>query len=218
MAEKSNYKPLKDPSLLAVIIGNVVSLFLAFIQGWDLGDLMWVFWGQSVIIGITNFIRMWTLKEFTTKGMTMNDQPVPETASGKRSVAIFFAFHYGFFHLGYFVFLWAEKPLDEIPVMEMAALLLAVSTFVGTHSFSLLHNAKMDFREKKPNLGTLMFYPYMRIIPMHLAIIFGHALASGAAMLLFLGLKIGADIGMHITEHHLFQRIDREEDTPIIKN
>ena len=50
-----------------------------------------------------------------------------------------------------------------------------------------------------------MFYPYARILPMHLLIVGGFFLADGgaqtAAVVLFLILKTGADTVMHYIEH-----------------
>jgi hypothetical protein len=50
-----------------------------------------------------------------------------------------------------------------------------------------------------------MFYPYLRIIPMHFTIIFGSMLPQGM-LPLFVLLKTGADAGMHLVEHWLFRR------------
>jgi len=59
--------------------------------------------------------------------------------------------------------------------------------------------------KKKQNIGTIMFYPYARILPMHLLIVGGFFLADGgaqtAAVVLFLILKTGADTVMHYIEH-----------------
>ena len=199
------YKPQRDLSLLAILFGNVLSIWMALTQGWSLHQIMWIYWGQSVVIGVMNVIRMLSLKEFSTEGMRMNEKPVPETASAKRQVAAFFAFHYGFFHFVYAVFLWQEMPLNEIAAGTAMLMMGCVSAFVGTHSYSLMHNMTVDFREKKPNLGTIMFYPYMRIIPMHMTIIFG-GMFSGLGLTLFMVLKTLADMGMHMVEHHLFQK------------
>jgi len=46
-----------------------------------------------------------------------------------------------------------------------------------------------------------MFFPYARIIPMHLTIIFGMLLGKGA-IVLFLTLKTLADMIMHVLEHN----------------
>jgi len=195
---------LFDVSFLGVVLGNAVAIVLALLQGWNIDELMWVYWGQSVVIGITNVVRMLSLTEFTTKGMTMNDRPVPETAAAKIQVATFFALHYGFFHLIYAIFLWQQMALNTLLARDRIVLAFCVGAFVISHVFSLRHNRGSDFREKKPNLGTLMFYPYLRIIPMHLAIIFG-SLLGDARLLLFMGLKTFADAGMHLVEHRIFR-------------
>ena len=87
--------------------------------------------------------------------------------------------------------------------------MLCALAFAGSHGFSFRHNRRTDFRQKKPNLGTLMFYPYLRIIPMHLTIVMGGAVFEGA-LLLFMVLKTLADCAMHMLEHHLFRKPDKE--------
>ncbi|MCB1530499.1 MAG: hypothetical protein H6853_05905 [Rhodospirillales bacterium] len=196
---------IRDPSFWAVILGNFISIVMAYVQQWPLYEIMWVYWSQSVVIGIINVIRMLSLKEFTTKGMTMNDAPVPETQEGKRGVATFFTFHYGFFHFGYAVFLWQEMPLNELPADDLAFLILAILTFISIHGYSFRHNFAADFKQQKPNLGTLMFYPYLRILPMHLVIITG-GMMGHSAILTFMVLKTLADGAMHLVEHRLFRK------------
>ena len=63
--------------------------------------------------------------------------------------------------------------------------------------------------ESCPNLGTLMFMPYARVIPMHLTIIFGTQIGDGAVWL-FVLLKTGADVVMHKVEHHVLQRARKQ--------
>lgn len=212
---KSTYKPLRDPSLIGIILSNLVSIYLAYANDWDLGNILWVFWGQSVIIGISNFMRIMSLKEFSTKNFTMNDQPVPETQEAKEQVAWFFAIHYGLFHLAYFAFLCKEYPLFGMPFDNVALIVVAISLFVGSHSYSFLHNGQYDFKEQKPNLGNLMFYPYLRVIPMHLIIGVGGSEFEDMSIYIFMGLKTLADIGMHAMEHHMFQKI---KDKIVIKD
>ncbi len=209
-APKSPYMRLNDPSLWGVIFGNIVSIYLAVTQGWPLSQIMWIYWGQSVIIGVMNVIRMLSLKNFTTEGMTQNGSPVPETMEAKRGIAGFFALHYGIFHLVYAVFLWQDQPLNALELNEAFFMMIGLSVFVGSHSFSLMHNMSADFRQKKPNLGTLMVYPYLRIIPMHLAIIFGSSIES-LGLIIFMGLKTFADAGTHMVEHYLFQKPDKDD-------
>ncbi len=198
-----------DPSLWGIVFSNGLSIFMAVFQGWSLHETMWIYWGQSVIIGITNVFRMLSLKDFTTEGLTMNGDPVPETPPSKFYVASFFALHYGFFHFVYAIFLWQEMPLTLLSADHSIFMMVCVASFVAAHSYSLMHNFAGDFKHRKPNLGTLMFYPYLRIIPMHLTIITGDFL-WGRGIVLFMLLKTLADVGMHMVERHLFRRLPGE--------
>lgn len=195
-----------DPSLWGVVFGNALSAFMAFTHGWTLAELMWVFWAQSLIIGIINVKRMLSLKEFSTEGLTMNDRPVPEHIGSKISVAFFFTLHYGFFHFVYFFFIWQEGPLSGFDRSTLLGIAICIGGFFLTHSYSFKHNFKNDFKDHKPNIGTLMFYPYMRIFPLHFTIIFGSMMQGHLAMALFLILKTLADCGMHIAEHRMFRK------------
>ena len=197
---------LFDVSLWIIILGNLISIVMAIHQNWDINHILWVYWSQSVIIGAVNVYRILSLKEFTTDGMTQNGKAVPETKSAKTGIAVFFAIHYGFFHFVYSIFLWQEMPLSEIPAYELSLLLLVIFGFFSSHGFSYKYNVGKDFKHKKPNLGTIMFYPYLRIIPMHLIIIFGATIGSTSALIIFMLLKTFADAGMHIVEHHLFRK------------
>ena len=96
-------------------------------------------------------------------------------------------------------------PLDVMTEAAIATMVLTMAAFAGAHIYSYRHNSLLDFREKKPNIGTLMFYPYMRVIPMHLIIAFGFA-SESIGILIFMLMKTLADAGMHAVEHRLFQR------------
>ena len=53
-----------------------------------------------------------------------------------------------------------------------------------------------------PNIGRLFVFPYARIVPMHLSIIFGNLLEvqSTGEVVMFLGIKTLADVIMHMKE------------------
>lgn len=199
-----------DPSLWAVMAGNFISIVMAVVQGWDLNEVLWIYWFQSVLIGLINFFRILTLRDFSTEGLKSNGRPVPETPQAKRGAAFFFLFHYGFFHLVYAIFLSQEMPLGSFDRDTVFFILLCVAGFAGAHGFSFAHNNQRDFRDEKPNLGHILFYPYIRILPMHMTIIFGAvvtAFTHGAAVMLviFMVMKTAADAGMHVMEHRMFR-------------
>lgn len=177
-----------------LILANIITLFAALAFQWEVAWLLWPYWIQSVIIGIYARKRMLSLTQFSTEGFTSNDQPVPENEQGKRSTANFFVLHYGGFHLGYLVFLLAEHRVSGL--WNMLILFACGVSFVLSQRATYAVQHAADLRGK-PNLGRLMFMPYVRILPIHLGIIFGSALAGGAFMLmLFTALKTLSDIAL----------------------
>ena len=112
----SSKPPLKFPALwkqvdftklstLSLIFSNLLVIFFALVDKLSAYDVLWVYWLQSVIIGIFNFIRMITLKEFSTEGFKQGNKQALPTKATKISSAVFFLFHYGFFHFVYAMFL-----------------------------------------------------------------------------------------------------------------
>jgi hypothetical protein len=193
-----------DRSAAFLILSNLVTILFAVVEIWDVGEVMLIYWGQSVVIGLFNFKRILDLKQFSTKNFKINDQPVEPTTATKRQTAWFFLLHYGFFHFVYFGFLSAGRGQGTgLPEGKaLVAVVLCVLVFLVNHAFSYRHNRERD-AARVPNIGTVMFFPYARIIPMHLTIIFGSLLAgdSQAVLVLFLGLKTVADFIMHAVEH-----------------
>jgi hypothetical protein len=194
-----------DASVWSLVAANAFAAAVAWWAGMSLRELMLVYWMQSVIIGLSFFLRMLSLRAFSTAGTTMNDQPLAETPASKRKVAFFFALHYGFFHAVYLVFVLADRR-DGGALGAPLALALCALAFLVNHAYSLAHNIAAD-RRGKPNLGSMMFLPYARILPMHLTIIFGGLLGGSAlAWWLFTGLKTAADVVMHVAEHHVLRK------------
>ena len=189
-----------DRSVLALLAANVAALAIAWALKMSLRDLMLVYWIQSVIIGVTSCIRILRLERFDTDGFRINNQAVEETPATKRRVAAFFAMHYGFFHLVYFIFIVAPGAPGKLG--SLGAYVLCAAVFAVNHGYSLRHNLERDARGR-PNIGTLMFLPYARIVPMHATILFGGMFAGMPAFFLFGGLKTLADVAMHVVEHHV---------------
>ena len=193
-----------DHSVFALIAANLLALLIAWVTHMSLRELMLVYWIQSVIIGVCSAIRILNLEHFSTENLKMNNQPVAEEPASKWKVAGFFVLHYGFFHLGYLMFLSFDR--EPGPGGSAAGYLLCALVFAANHGYSLLQNVRRD-AHGKPNLGTLMFLPYARIVPMHLTIVFGGLFFGGAwAFAMFGALKLVADVVMHTVEHHVLAK------------
>ena len=117
--------------------------------------------------------------------------------------------HYGVFHLGYFIFLFMAMSgkVPHVPAYNVTAgdllLMAAIGvSFVFTHRSSYRRIMQSD-ETGRPNIGGVMFLPYLRIVPMHLAIIIGVGAGYHGGMLLFATLKTAADALMHWIEYRI---------------
>lgn len=204
IAPKSGVAPPADRSLWGIVLTNVLVLILALSFDWPLSMMLWPYWLQSIVIGAYNVRRILVLDRYTTDGLRINDRAVDPTPETKLKVAGFFAFHFGFFHFVYFIFLSTLGTIPEGDMFWIAAMGLA---FVLSHGFSHAEHIRHDL-DGGTNAGTLMFMPYLRVIPMHLTMIFGMGIMEGGrgAVILFALLKTIADIVTHRIEHRLMHR------------
>lgn len=196
---KDNQKKfVLDPPLVFLLFSNITAIIFALVGNFSIGEVFLLFWGQSVIIGFFQFLKILSLSDFSVDGFSVNGRPATKSNSTKQSTALFFAFHYGIFHAVYFGFFF-EFGFS----FSLASLLFVFSAwliFFINHLFSFSYFKNKPFR-RVPNLGAMMFYPYARIIPMHICIILGAVLSGTYLIVLFLVLKTVADLAMHLIEH-----------------
>lgn len=187
-------------SALSLVLSNIFTIVVAIIEQWNLSKLLWIYWGQSIVIGYFNWRRIRCLKEFSTEGLKINDQPVTATKLTQSKVANLFAIHYGGFHIAYCIFLFVEK--TGLSQLEIFSAVSCIAVFIFNHWFSFRQNLEKHI-SSKPNLGTVMSFPYARILPMHLIILIGSYFEkhSAGALILFLSLKTFVDLAMHLIEH-----------------
>ena len=195
-----------DSSVLVLIATNIAALVVGYALGMSLTDMMLVYWLQSCVIGISVVIRILCLKRFDPSGFTVSGRPVEETRAGRRTIAAFFALHYGGFHLGFLILIATLGRAEPGVDFEWHHLVLAL-VFAANHAYSLLHNVRRDARGR-PKAGTLFAMPYVRILPMHLTMLASGFIGTGGALAFFFfgALKTGADAAMHTAEHHVLAR------------
>ena len=195
-------------STLSLIFSNLLVVFFAIVDGISANEVLWIYWSQSVIIGIFNFIKMITLKEFSTEGFKQGKKQMLPTRATAISSAVFFLFHYGFFHVIYAVFLGAFSDFSHSNGSSSGTkyFLLSAGMFFISYLIEFI-NSRKEQTEELPNIGLIMFAPYARIIPMHLTIIFGGFIGAAgsifstntnlAIIVLFIGLKTVVDLISH---------------------
>jgi hypothetical protein len=206
--DKKNREVLySDLSLWMLILSNLLTILWALIEGWSVGLVMWSYWCHSVSIGILWFFKILCLKNFSTKDVEIPiGRPAAPTTSTKIQVAVFFVIHYGIFHWGY-----SNGLRTFFPSIRRDAVLPIAVVFFVTQCFSFFYNRKWD-EAPKSNIGTVMLFPYLRIIPMHLSFILGGFVVSEIGgtsssriiMVIFMLLKTFADIFTHAAERRGF--------------
>ena len=204
-------------STLSLIFSNLLVIIFAIVDNLSAVDILWIYWTQSVIIGIFNFIKILSLKEFSTEGFKQGNRQVLPTRRTKISTAIFFLFHYGFFHFIYAVFLGGFSNFANTGTngSNLNYILYAAVTFFASYLIEFI-NSGNDAQEAVPNIGKLMFAPYARIIPMHFTIILGGFIgAAGSAfsadtnlaiIILFTGIKTVVDLISHSVSFDMLKK------------
>jgi hypothetical protein len=196
-----------DPEFWFILVFNA---FLAWAYTGELiskDTTVWIYFFQSVIIGMSNAIRIAGLSNFLASNLSKDGQPVAVTTKTKWSGAIFFTFHYGFFHILIFIalviFSFDNGSKLDLKIVMIHAGIMAINAIISTYS------TIVQDREEKPAINDLFFTPYMRIIPMHFFLIIGITRKANPEVLLplvgainvfwlFLILKLLADLIMHI--------------------
>ncbi|HIH33340.1 MAG TPA: hypothetical protein HA227_03735 [Candidatus Diapherotrites archaeon] len=187
---------LKDPTVIFLILSNILTAAFAIWLNWSVAAIVWTYWIQSVIIGFFYFFKI--LQAKTAQDPRFIYQPPVYF------VALFFAFHYGFFHLIYAgllsgVFGSFGSLLSSLPIIAVPSVIFFIS-----HLFSFLYYLNKPKVQKTAR--QLMFEPYVRILPMHLTVMFVGFLmffsfGSFLMLVIFIFLKTIADVFMHAVEH-----------------
>jgi hypothetical protein len=198
----------QSPSSLALVAANLLALWGVAAWGWPVFPVLLLFWLENVVIGVLNVMRM-----------LLVDPGDLALWAGKLFLVPFFCFHYGMFtqiHGAFVLSLFGGKDYaaDGISIMPALAravhdyhLWLPLAALAASHLFSFCWNYMLRGEYQRAELGMLMAQPYLRILVLHVTIIFGGlaAMALGSplwALLLLLALKIWIDLKAHLRERN----------------
>jgi hypothetical protein len=206
------------PPVITLLCSNIITIVLAVAGNWDAATVLFIYWAQSIIIGIFTVI---SLIRADTAALTAD---ISRSAEGNVSVGMmnryfaryykyfiagFFTFHYGLFHVVYYEFI-VDSGFFGVVDFSSPEVWASCGLFFVNHLYSSLYY-RHDERKGGGYIAEEFTYPYSRIFPMHLTIIFGAIIVSvlSAAgiestlpvVVLFLVLKVYADLLMHIKKH-----------------
>lgn len=186
---------LSDPSFWSITIMNIFFIFYYSNNPNGLGTIIMLFYIQSVVIGIFNFLSLLTLQKTVTNSFTVNDQP----GNRKGCAAFFFLFHYGLFHVVYLVFIFIGPV--KIQNLDFKFIMLSFWIILFSEGYHFIKTLKRS-KEEEANIGIMFFLPYARIVPMHLLILAPTFLKISPSIV-FLVLKMLADIIMYYINQNL---------------
>jgi len=201
-SRNSSRNILTDPELWALLFLNSWLLYASYIGKIGTSTTIFIYYCQSVLIGIFHFIRLSVYaREGTSAGWSFKP-------------AWFFALHYGGFHFIYFFFviilMAGSKDLIPFSLSFAAGMVLCFFLNGLVSLFSLI---KEDQQPDAIETGVLFFLPYLRIVPMHLFIILGISggtsnwmISYQNSFLIFIGLKTFSDILMHILTNRTWRQ------------
>jgi hypothetical protein len=205
--------------VISLIFANIATIGLAILGNWDLATVMFIYWAQSIIIGIFTVVSLLGADTAALEGDLQ--KPIDERGASdkitsrfvwfyKCMLAGFFTLHYGLFHWGYYSFI-VESGLFGTVNFSDPNIWLSCGLFFANHFYS-----HITFRHEGSKgagyVNEQFFTPYRRIIPMHLTIIFGSIVifalqvfgieSTLPVLVLFLLLKTYSDITAHLIKHY----------------
>ncbi len=185
-------KKFRDPSIVFLLITNLWCIYLFYKDPESFGTIVWIYWFQSILIGIFNFLDMITFIDHYKEPQLQKNPRIAQGCTG-----LFFLGHYTGFHLAYLLFLFKYKPNN------WDFLLLTVAAFLLENIISF--RRKKIYQKHHQVSGTYLFFiPYLRILPMHLMLL-GPQLFNISPSAFFLVLKTFADIGFYSLTERMYK-------------
>jgi uncharacterized protein DUF6498 len=199
-ADEAAPPPVDSPSVVALIAANVVPLIGVLFFGWDLANLLILYWAESAVIGF------YTALKIAIVGRIAAVAAVP-----------FFVGHFGGFMVMHFLLIYSffvrgiaasgpDLPVPAALQRVFAPLSLSLATLFVSHGVSFFSNFIRQREYERTRVSALMTAPYNRIVLMQLTLIFGGWVViltrnATAALALLVLAKTAADVAAHRKEH-----------------
>lgn len=212
-------------AFMTLVLTNLIPLAGYIWLGWELYDLMILYWLESAVVGLFTVARMLTAKQ--------GGFPLWLHAAVLLFVIPFFLVHYGAFWVGHGLFLGlmfgpggptgvTQMPPGSGPLAFVQALVLAnlihfdalkwpLLGMMLSHASAFVSDYLQVPSERSMPVPTLMAFPYSRVFVLHFTIILAGFVAmtvgpSIGVVAIFVAIKIIVDARAHFREHDLAMR------------
>jgi hypothetical protein len=200
----------RQPSVIALVLANLVPVFGVLIWHWEVFPLMFLFWSENVVLGGFNVLKM-----------LVNQPASPINWIAKFFFIPFFCLHYGMFTYVHGVLVVSffgagTKSVHGFPnvtsfwhVIQEYALGWAILGLVVSRGVSFITNYIGKAEYQRASMNQLMNQPYGRIMVMHFTILIGGFLMMAlhspvAGLVLLVVLKTAFDLNSHLGERKKF--------------
>lgn len=201
-------------AVASLLLANLLPLIGVFLWGWNLSDLLLLYWIENGVIGIYTVLKM--------LASTAPERNKPSNAYRKLQGVPFFIVTYGFFWLihGLFVVTMFSRGGPTIPVQPHTFFFAAVIVswmradvlawpVIGlflSHGVSFVSNFLLQGEYRRQSLDLIMNQPFERVFVLHLTIIVGGFIvmllgSPQVVLVLFVALKMMLDVQSHLKEH-----------------
>jgi len=226
------------PSLIVLVLANLIPVYGTLFLGWDVFPLLMLFWLENVAIGLLNVPKMllasgpvggreWQAAALNMR-RTMSAKSLRAWAWGaKLFVAVFFCVHYGVFaeaHGSFLIHMFGPEDIKQfgfipgpgivVHIVKSYDLGVAALALAASHGFSFAWNYLAGGGHRRTNVMRQMIAPYPRVAALHGALMLGGGLvmligSPTAALVAFVALKVGFDGRAHLKEHRSVRQAPR---------
>ena len=204
----------KDITTWALIISNIITMILAFIEHWSFTETVWIYWCQIFIIGFFAFLKIYAATQIPSDEVlgwvntTRVEYSSPLKIKLKFSCIFLLIYSIVFLILTYVI--W--RVLGPVTQISLNVLFIGSGIFFINHLYSFYYWRKRI--SEPPRTGLLVIQPFIRILPLFLAFfisgfIYAIEVTMGPVDLLVIPLiilfilKTIADVIAHALEHTL---------------
>lgn len=210
MTDEPKWSPRAWWPLASLVAANLVPLVGVYLWGWDLTDLLLLYWLENAVIGLYTVLAIvvsWP-----------DGRPAAARVAAKLFAVPFFVVHYGMFWIVHGIFLMAffgdglvrmgDSPLSffvspiRAAIDRSQVLAWPIAAMVVAHGVAFVSTFLAAGEFRTVGVAQLMQRPYGRVVVLHVTIVLGGFLAvllgpSLAVLLLFVTVKIVADVAAY---------------------
>jgi hypothetical protein len=196
---------------VGLLVGNAVPLVGVLAFDWSAAVLLVVYWLESGVVGASFLVKILRARGVddpaTLPNIRFNERSVASfVGEPNRSVAEFFASHYGVFWLVHGAFVGVLSGMPTSGPVEVVPIAVSFVALAAYHAVSYWRHFAVGDEASRRGPVTLMVEPYRRVFVLHLTVIFGMfgvmSLGAPAALVAVLVLvKTILDLRGHWREH-----------------